>query len=170
MARRRWIYLSIDWDRGEWSDDLTGDVIRLWLDLVCYVAKEGVVGRVRRPSDEFLTQEWGTTEQDIAALERATIGARMLVLDGGDWVVTEWVQNYSRPPRGKRHYGWERIRREILERDGGVCTYCGEPANSVDHVVPSSRGGTNDPDNLKAACMDCNRRKNAYTPEEWRAR
>jgi 5-methylcytosine-specific restriction endonuclease McrA len=29
----------------------------------------------------------------------------------------------------------------------------------VDHVVPRSRGGTDDPDNLITSCQDCNRGK-----------
>jgi hypothetical protein len=36
------------------------------------------------------------------------------------------------------------------------CVYCGEPADVLDHVVPRSRGGTDDPENLVAACNGCN--------------
>ena len=49
---------------------------------------------------------------------------------------------------------------QILERDGFACRYCGARAPEVrlhvDHVTPVSRGGTNDDDNLVAACADCN--------------
>lgn len=50
----------------------------------------------------------------------------------------------------------------------GPCVYCGTwVANSVDHVVPRSRGGTDEPDNLVSACYACNFDKKARTPEEW---
>ena len=32
-------------------------------------------------------------------------------------------------------------RRAVLRRDGGVCAYCSELADTVDHVVPRSKGG-----------------------------
>lgn len=44
----------------------------------------------------------------------------------------------------------------VLLRDKNKCTYCGKLATSVDHVVPVSRGGTNDPANVVAACRSCN--------------
>ena len=48
------------------------------------------------------------------------------------------------------------IRREVMERDGGVCRYCGAAATDCDHVYPWSNGGTNHPTNLVAACERCN--------------
>ncbi len=50
-------------------------------------------------------------------------------------------------------------RRAVFARDGGRCVYCGGPANSVDHVVPRSRGGTHTWDNVVAACRPCNAHK-----------
>jgi len=52
---------------------------------------------------------------------------------------------------------WSKIRARILIRDGYCCQYCGsEDATTVDHVIPISKGGTDDPDNLVAACSRCN--------------
>lgn len=43
---------------------------------------------------------------------------------------------------------------------GGMCWICRvAQADTIDHVIPVSRGGTNWPANLRPACMDCNRRK-----------
>jgi len=36
------------------------------------------------------------------------------------------------------------------------CVYCGDEANSVDHIIPISKGGTDDLNNLVAACARCN--------------
>jgi 5-methylcytosine-specific restriction endonuclease McrA len=55
------------------------------------------------------------------------------------------------------------LRFEILKRDGFRCQYCGAAAPhallEVDHVVPVSAGGTNDPVNLRTCCSRCNRGK-----------
>jgi hypothetical protein len=54
----------------------------------------------------------------------------------------------------------KRLRFEILRRDEHTCQYCGEKAPDVtlhvDHVVPVTLGGSDKPDNLVAACKDCN--------------
>jgi len=54
----------------------------------------------------------------------------------------------------------KRIRFEIFKRDSFACQYCGKRAPDVtlevDHVVPVSRGGTNEILNLITACVDCN--------------
>ena len=57
----------------------------------------------------------------------------------------------------------------VLMRDGFACVYCGNTKAplQLDHVIPRSRGGTDTPDNLAAACRSCNQRKGAKTPEEW---
>jgi hypothetical protein len=43
--------------------------------------------------------------------------------------------------------------------DGDPCSYCGGPAGEKDHIIPVSRGGTGDWDNLAAACRKCNASK-----------
>ena len=50
-------------------------------------------------------------------------------------------------------------RRAVFVRDATACQYCGSPAETVDHVVPRSRGGTHTWDNVVAACRRCNAKK-----------
>ncbi|MGH9118262.1 MAG: HNH endonuclease [Acidimicrobiales bacterium] len=50
-------------------------------------------------------------------------------------------------------------RRAVMARDDGACQYCGRFADSIDHVVPRSRGGTHVWENVVAACRACNLRK-----------
>lgn len=56
-----------------------------------------------------------------------------------------------------------RKRFEIFKRDSFTCQYCGvKPPKTpleVDHIIPVSKGGTNDEHNLITACFDCNRGK-----------
>jgi 5-methylcytosine-specific restriction endonuclease McrA len=47
-------------------------------------------------------------------------------------------------------------RRGVFARDGHRCQYCGASAESIDHVVPRSRGGEHTWDNVVAACRPCN--------------
>ncbi len=52
------------------------------------------------------------------------------------------------------------LRWQVWERDDFTCRYCGARRDlSIDHTVPWSRGGTDDPANLVCACLPCNRRK-----------
>jgi len=55
------------------------------------------------------------------------------------------------------------VRFEVFKRDKFTCQYCGESAPNVllevDHIVPVSKGGTNEIMNLVTACRDCNRGK-----------
>ena len=57
-------------------------------------------------------------------------------------------------------------RRAIFARDEHRCGYCGGPADSIDHVMPRSRGGLNVWENVIAACRPCNLAKRDRTPEE----
>lgn len=50
-------------------------------------------------------------------------------------------------------------RRAVFARDGSRCQYCGAAADSIDHVVPRSRGGEHVWENVVAACRPCNARK-----------
>lgn len=46
---------------------------------------------------------------------------------------------------------WRTLRDKILERDDWICYLCRQPsADTVDHIVPVSRGGTDIPSNLAA--------------------
>ncbi len=51
--------------------------------------------------------------------------------------------------------------RARIEFYGGKCWMCGDVADSIDHVIPLARGGSNWPANLRPACRSCNSRKGA---------
>lgn len=50
-------------------------------------------------------------------------------------------------------------RRALFARDGGRCVYCSAPATSIDHVIPRSRGGAHNWENVVSACHRCNHLK-----------
>jgi 5-methylcytosine-specific restriction endonuclease McrA len=57
-------------------------------------------------------------------------------------------------------------RRGVFARDDHRCQYCGALADSIDHVLPRSRGGPHEWENVAAACRPCNLSKRDRTPEE----
>lgn len=67
---------------------------------------------------------------------------------------------------------WLPLCRTVLSRDGSSCRYCGNNAGPfhIDHVVPVSRGGLNDLDNLVVACGPCNSSKRDRPLSEWKGR
>lgn len=62
----------------------------------------------------------------------------------------------------------------LFARDRYTCQFCGRPEGRLgyrecltrDHLVPLSRGGTNDWANVLTACSTCNTRKGNHLPEE----
>lgn len=57
-------------------------------------------------------------------------------------------------------------RRAVFARDEHRCQYCGALADSIDHVMPRSRGGAHAWENVAAACRPCNLGKRDRTPDE----
>ena len=60
--------------------------------------------------------------------------------------------------------------RTLFRRDDHRCLYCGGQFSrselTRDHVLPTSRGGTDRWENVVAACKRCNWKKDNRTPEE----
>lgn len=81
----------------------------------------------------------------------------------------EKVRNYHRKKKYNRRQAIGTFTSQQLEDKerywGGKCYICGGKANSVDHVKPLSKGGSNWPCNLRPCCTDCNSRKNNYWPK-----
>lgn len=57
-------------------------------------------------------------------------------------------------------------RRAVFGRDDNRCQYCEAPAESIDHVLPRSRGGQHTWDNVVACCRRCNVHKGDRLPSE----
>jgi hypothetical protein len=56
-----------------------------------------------------------------------------------------------------------KVRFEVFKRDTFTCRYCGRKTPEVilelEHVIPLSKGGTDELDNLTTSCFECNRGK-----------
>jgi 5-methylcytosine-specific restriction endonuclease McrA len=108
--------------------------------------------------------------------------AHVLVFKGK----AEVIEELARPLRSATHvYQWPHVirlqayvrvprptqrrisRRALFARDGWRCQYCGSSGKlTLDHVVPRSRGGVSDWENVVASCAPCNLRKGDRLPDE----
>lgn len=73
-------------------------------------------------------------------------------------------------PRDSR--AWRELRKKILARDGYVCAYCGQDADTVDHVmsIKSNPELAMSMDNLVSACKRCNSMKGSRSEGVFLAR
>lgn len=109
---------------------------------------------------------------------------RAEIISGVDGSPSVWDETFSSPSTSiqvpatmrllKRvHKKWRqpRFRKKVLfNRDGWKCQFCSLKLNwetvTIDHVVPSSRGGGTSWSNCVTACKSCNKRKSNRTPDE----
>lgn len=73
---------------------------------------------------------------------------------------------WHKTSRHARGYGneWDKLRTRILDRDKHLCQPCLRKgrvtaANTVDHITPKAKGGTDDEQNLEAICKSCHKDK-----------
>jgi 5-methylcytosine-specific restriction endonuclease McrA len=110
---------------------------------------------VRRAVVLVLTAKAVVLEEGTAALhsERLTVAAPAVIR----------LTRYVRVPYRSRA---PLSRQGVLARDGHRCQYCGAAAETLDHVLPRSRGGRHVWENLVAACRRCNHTKADRTLDE----
>jgi 5-methylcytosine-specific restriction endonuclease McrA len=105
--------------------------------------------------------------RQVAEIHEADVGTRFghyplpRVVRLVRYVVMKW--RHGHPPR------WSR--RGVLQRDLHRCAYCGAHADTVDHIVPLSRGGERTSWLNTVACCggtarSCNARKADRLPAE----
>ena len=59
----------------------------------------------------------------------------------------------------------------VFNKTGGRCAYCGKVLSddaTIDHIIPRSKGGGNNLDNLLPSCRSCNTSKGVKSLEEFR--
>ena len=109
---------------------------------------------------------------------------RAVVIEGMDGKPSEWDETFSSPSTSIRvpatmrlikriNKKWKtpRFRKKVLfNRDNWMCQFCAIKLNwesiTIDHVMPSSRGGQTTWLNCVAYCKPCNRMKANKTPDE----
>ena len=63
-------------------------------------------------------------------------------------------------------------RRAVFYRDNFTCQYCDNETHklTIDHIVPRSRGGEHNWENIVSACITCNHKKAGLTLKEAKMR
>nr|DAX81628.1 MAG TPA: RRXRR protein [Bacteriophage sp.] len=59
------------------------------------------------------------------------------------------------------------LRDFIFSKTNHKCSYCGAPAQEIDHIVPRAKGGTNSTHNLTPVCRSCNEKKSNLSLKEF---
>lgn len=67
------------------------------------------------------------------------------------------------PKRSAKH----RFRQQIFDAWQHQCAYCGDAADTLDHVKPRHKGGATVTTNLVPACRPCNRNKGSEEWQQW---
>jgi len=76
----------------------------------------------------------------------------------------KWNRNKSKKRRWQKNH--------LINKYGNLCALCGIPFNSMkeitfDHIIPMSKGGLDELDNLQLAHLHCNHAKADMTPDEF---
>jgi predicted restriction endonuclease len=71
-------------------------------------------------------------------------------------------KQFSKKIKARKNISW-RLRFEIMKRDNFKCKLCGRSPTTdpaiilhIDHILPVSKGGKNNPENLQTCCSKCN--------------
>ena len=93
------------------------------------------------------------------------LAKRIVQVQNGELSEADLLRRVKRA-RPRRSPMSVKLRTEILKRDGEQCVKCGASPKKnsavtleVDHIIPVTEGGTNDPKNLQTLCWSCNQGK-----------
>src|SRR5262245_9072819 len=157
-----WLRLYTDILNDPKVQRLTPEDFKGWINILCLAKENG--GLIPPLEDAAFYLRMSDAEAKRLVEELTNQGLLDQTEDGQlephNW--NKWQTRTCDLLRGD----WAAIRLEVLERDNWLCRYCGAAANAVDHIIARTRGGTNDMENLVAACKPCNSRKRDRTPEE----
>lgn len=140
----------------------------IWVKALCLASADKQRGSITLSDEEIAWKLRIDLDRWKYALNRFYERGLIERFQGG-YRITDWNENQRDRGRLPAHE-WRQLRDQIFARDDYTCQYCGVRGVSLqcDHVLPISRGGSNNEENLVTACKSCNQRKHAKTPEEWR--
>jgi hypothetical protein len=81
---------------------------------------------------------------------RRKVAEREVRLNRAKWIGQNRIRLRFDP------FAYRYIRLKVLERDERTCYWCGNPGDTMDHIIPWSKGGRTNLDNCICACQECN--------------
>lgn len=146
---------------------LAPEPIRPWLLMALFVAwRQSPAGSLPGEARE-IAGAMGMPIGRFLAARRYLLRGWALHSDGRLYhpvMTAQVLRSHAERTRGSYRRFWS----QVVGRHGALCVYCRErEATCLDHVIPRSRGGQDQPGNLVPACRPCNSSKGARTPEEW---
>ncbi|PKP20371.1 MAG: hypothetical protein CVU05_09310 [Bacteroidetes bacterium HGW-Bacteroidetes-21] len=95
---------------------------------------------------QYLTEIFGVEYMAMCDIKRKVLNDK-------------YQQTIEKEMQRNRHIP-ERILITVFERDKGRCVLCGSTDSiEYDHIIPFSKGGSNDSENIRVLCRKCNRKK-----------
>lgn len=144
---------------------LSPELFKHWIYLLCLASDQDEPGIL--PSVDDIAFALRLKPSDVAVVMTQLEHAGLI-----DRTPQGRCLRHNWPPDdgGPRLSEWRILRATVFARDDYTCQYCGLRGVSLqcDHIIPVSRGGSNDLDNLATACKPCNQSKCDKTLEEWR--
>lgn len=140
-------------------------VIGLWAMILCYADDSSQPGKLvlgKFSLGPMVAKESGLDSSIASQMIDAFIEFGMLACIDGLLTVVDWQELYQAPDQ----WNLSKYREQIFARDG-ACVYCGNPPECLDHIIPRTRGGRNQFNNLVASCSRCNQSKYNHIMDEW---
>lgn len=95
---------------------------------------------------------------------RREIAEREVRLNRAKWVGRHRIRLRFNPFRDRY------VRLKVLARDHYTCRWCGGPGDTLEHLIPWSRGGRTTMTNCVCACQECNHERGDLPAEEFAQR
>ena len=171
----KWIKMSTDLFNNRKIKQIErmqdGDaIIVIWLKLLVLAAEINDGGDVyflkSVPfSEESLAVEFGRSVEIIALALRTFEAYGMIEIKDHAITIINWekYQNIEGMEKVREQNRLRQQKKRGMDKakiDGKmICAYCGEKGDTVDHIIPKSKGGSDDPENLVCSCTMCNLQK-----------
>ena len=145
-------------------------IIVIWLRLLVLAGELNDGGAVyiteSKPYTEELLAVQMEKPRELIALALRTFEAYgMIEMEEGFIYISNWekYQNIEGMERIREQNRLRQQKKRGMDKvkiDGKmICAYCGGEGTSIDHVIPKSKGGSDDTKNLVCSCLRCNMQK-----------
>lgn len=141
----------------------------LWVKALCLASESRKRGHILLSDEEICWKLRVSIQTWKHAIDKFRAKGMIEHTEEG-YRLTNWDKRQNPDFERPSLADWRVLRTEIFARDNYTCQYCGAHGVSLqcDHIIPISRGGSNEKSNLTTACKTCNQSKHNKTPEEWR--